>query len=188
MAGFMKKIFGKKKPEQKLDLVTVRQRKTLTPEEQDLYRQEAEKARVPPLPSRGRSYKRRSIKGREKVRQARGKAALSLQARFRGNKSRQNTRRLRKHRDTMQPKLAEIEYDNYEDDEDDEYDRRPPIPPPPPSSSPSVTTLRRKFENNQGGRRTRKRRRKRRRKTKRKGRRKTKKRRKRRKRKTRRKR
>ena len=185
MSGFMKKLFRKKEPEQKLDLVTVRQRKTLTPEEQDLYRKEAQKAWVPPLPSRGRSYKRRSIKGRKKARQARGKAALALQARFRGNKSRQNTRRLSKHRDTMQPKLAEIEYDN---DEDDEYDRRPATPPPPPSSSPSVDVLRRKFESNQGGKRTRKRRRKRRRKTKRKGRRKTKKRRKRRKRKTRRKR
>jgi len=177
------RLFGKKKPEQKPDLVTVRQRKTLTPEEQDLYRKAARKAWVPPLPSRGRSYKRRSIKGRKKARQARGKAALALQARFRGNKSRQNTRRLSKHRDTMQPKLAEIEYDNDEDDEDDEddeYDGRPPTPPPPPRTGPKVTELRKRFENKKGGRRTRKRRRK--------GRRKTKKRRKRRKRKTRRKR
>lgn len=165
MAGFLKGLFGKSGAEEKLDLATVGRRKTLTLKEQEFLRNEAEKSRVPAVPSRSsESYRRRTPKGREDARKARMKALTAIQARYRGNKSRKNTKMLKKHTKTMQTKLAKIDYDNDE--------------------APSVAELRKRFENKKGGRRTRKRRRK----TKRKGRRKTKKRRKMRKRKTRRKR
>ena len=180
MAGFFKGLFGKKGHDKKnLDLATIGQRKTLTLEEQDLWREKAEKLRVPALPPRKYTYPRLrgTPKGREAIRKARAKVARAIQTRYRGNKTRKKMSKKRR-------------------DEEEEYDRPPPFTPPPPSYPPlkaagsaagvethtrrSVADLRKLFEKPKIGGKTRKRRRKRRRKTK--------KRRKRRKRKTRRKR
>lgn len=178
MANFFRGLFREKKKEKKLDLATVGRRKTLNPEEQEFLRNEAEKLRVPELPSRlSESYRGRTQKGRMKTRKAREKALTAIQAQYRGKKSRKNQKRLKKHEETMRPKLVKLNYDGDEEDYDG-WRWSPNFIPPPPSTEPSVIGKIEKEEEYLGGRRTRKRRIKRRRKTKRKGRRKTKKRRK----------
>ena len=100
MAAFLKGLFGKSGAEEKLDLATVGRRKTLTPKEQEFLRDEAEKSRVPAVPSRSsQSYINRTPKGRKAARKARMRALTAIQARYRGNKSRKNTKRLKKHRE-----------------------------------------------------------------------------------------